>query len=750
MSVRIGIDLGTTNSAVAMVYDDGPSLVPRGSLNPVFEPSVARLRLEGGCSDWVVGTQADQGQPRVIRSIKRLMGRTYSSAIAQGADRHFADAWLRLERRHQDDLRLQLLDDHGSQVAAVWPQEISAHILRHLRSRAEHELRTEVEAAVVTVPAYFEDPHRAATLEAARLASLQVLEPLLDEPTAAALAFSRIVGLSAGEPLLVVDWGGGTLDVTVIVGDGSTFTELTIDGDLYLGGDDLDLLLAEHIIERKKLDAGVLQDPASRFALLKAVRNAKHMLSRDRSASVLCMVNDPVRGAVKLAEPIGREDFERLIGPLLERVGTVIGRCLDHRDVPVDEIRNVLLVGGSMLIPSARNRLQTLLPRATMRDEVNPMHAVALGAAVYAERQQDTVARICPYGYAVEAGGRLEDLIGCGQEVPTPEHLPYRLQPALATTYDNQTVCRVTLHRFSAHDDGLRGVSKQGSLRVFGRHLPAKPRGTPVACEFWLDQNKELKARIQMEGGGSIKMERISLAEVGPSAVFTHLKDKSLEAEALIEGNAEREAPLVARLRDAWQAADKAVDLESIQEGERCLATIDDLLEQARSAAREKTDALTEDEARERVFGWTLFYEQDLLPKYGYLLDEKTLTAVLETISRIRVMFRTGASADELGLQLRQLQIAVQGCACGPLMVAYRESRVVGVPAGLTSEIEDLCAKVASEMRRGSPVRTTPALKEMQQKAEEAGRHWREWQESRGMKSVGPDLAKGNRNDPSE
>ena len=165
MSTRIGIDLGTTNSAVAMLYDDGPSLVPRGAMDPIFEPSV--VLFDQHREDWIAGGDADHAFAHAVRSIKRLMGRTHSDAMAQEAERHFGSDSQKLVRLHHDDLQLQLLDDDGRQVAAVWPPEVFAHVLKHLKTRAESVLGTDVEA-VVTVPAYFADAHRAATLEAAQ------------------------------------------------------------------------------------------------------------------------------------------------------------------------------------------------------------------------------------------------------------------------------------------------------------------------------------------------------------------------------------------------------------------------------------------------------------------------------------------------------------------------------------------------------------------------------------------------------
>jgi molecular chaperone HscA len=190
VDARIGIDLGTTNSAAAMVYDDGPNVIPRG--RPELIPSVVYYRWKSGVDDVVVGTQAtNERNPRVVRSIKRLMGRTYEAALEESVYRYFPTG--RLDRRFQNDLVLSLLDD-DEQPHNLWPHEISARILAEVKAHAESHLEVPIEKAVITVPAYFQDPHRSATLEAARLAEIDVWEPLLDEPIAAALAFGRSIG----------------------------------------------------------------------------------------------------------------------------------------------------------------------------------------------------------------------------------------------------------------------------------------------------------------------------------------------------------------------------------------------------------------------------------------------------------------------------------------------------------------------------------------------------------------------------
>src|SRR5262245_60031620 len=294
---RIGIDLGTTNTVVAMVYDDGPHVVPRGRGRLI--PSAVFFRWEQGPSDVVVGEEAERwmAEGRVVRSVKRLMGRTYAEAVQENSAKYFAhdQGTVRLVRRGGHALGLEIHRPEA-EPRVMWPHEVSAWVLREAKAHAERCLERTIEVATVTVPAYFRDPHRAATLDAARLAGLEVVGDLLDEPTAAALAFAPVVGFKPGEPVLVVDWGGGTLDITVQLSKGTDWLQAAIGGDLTLGGDDLDRALAEWALERAGLAPAVLREEQNRWMLLKAAREAKERLSDRPEATLACP---------KLVEPQG-------------------------------------------------------------------------------------------------------------------------------------------------------------------------------------------------------------------------------------------------------------------------------------------------------------------------------------------------------------------------------------------------------------------------------------------------------------
>jgi molecular chaperone DnaK (HSP70) len=272
---RIGIDLGTTNTVAAMVYDDGAHVIPRGRGRLI--PSAVHFRWQEGEQDVAVGEEAEKwmAEGRVVRSVKRLMGRTYSEALRQGSERYFPleagapGASVRLVRRGENDVGLAI-GVAGAGERTLWPHEVSAWVLREARSHAERSLGRPIEAAAITVPAYFRDPHRAATLDAARLAGIDVWGELLDEPSAAALAFAPVVGFKPGEPVLVVDWGGGTLDVTVQMSRGAEWYQAAIGGDIVLGGDDLDLALAEWALDRAGVARAAHGDQQNRPMLHRA------------------------------------------------------------------------------------------------------------------------------------------------------------------------------------------------------------------------------------------------------------------------------------------------------------------------------------------------------------------------------------------------------------------------------------------------------------------------------------------------
>jgi molecular chaperone DnaK len=731
MGIRNGIDLGTTNSAAAMVYEDGPHLIPRGAGRLI--PSVVHLRWQEGRDDVVVGEEAANSRGRVVRSIKRLMGRTYPKARREGAEDHFGPP-LSLRRRFGDDLGLAVEGDDG-EVKVYWPHEISALILEEIKDRVEKEIGAPIESAVITVPAYFQDAHRAATLAAARLASIDVWEPLVDEPTAGALAFGRIVGLSAGEPLLVVDWGGGTFDVTLLMNEGEHWVQLGIDGDLNLGGDDIDLLLARMVLEEKNWPLELLDDEMVRHNLVyMAARAAKHRLSESEEASYSAVFPHPETGkSTVVATTIGRDELEEVIAEPVDRGLSKVQACLEASGVPDQTIKKVLLIGGSSRIPLLKRKLQETLPAARLHDEVDPMSAVALGAAIYAGMERPDVNRLCPYGYAVKAKGSLVAVIPPGTEVPTPPDLPFRLKPDPQTSYDGQTRYRLKFYRFTKHDRNLLQISETESARIFGDEFPPSPAGSDVGLELWLDENKVLRARIYPPGETAARDITASMMEIGEEALFTAVQDRTLEAHSLVEANRETACSLVTELEEVAVTAEEALGFKNREECETALASIEELLQQA---AIENTN-LPE---KERVLGWAVFYEQALVPHFWNVISEEKREAAIERIRRINVMKETRSPTENLRGVLAELQEDLHEGPLGVVFEAYREAHVVGVPDRLGEDLEALADKAALHYYRGERESFATVRRELREKMGEAEKAFSRWRERGDITMANPDL----------
>jgi molecular chaperone DnaK (HSP70) len=729
IGAHIGIDLGTTNSAAAMVYDDGPNVIPRGRGELI--PSVVSYRWRSGLDDVLVGAEAaNENHSRVIHSIKRLMGRTYQSALEESADGYFHDE--RLQRRFQNDLVLSLVDD-GGQPHNLWPHEISARILEAVKMHAESHLQVPIAKAVITVPAYFQDPHRAATLEAARLAGIEVWEPLLDEPTAAALAFGRSVGVSIDEPLLVVDWGGGTFDVTLLANHGRDWMQLGVGGDLNLGGDDIDAELARWVLEQNGLPDELMEDLTVSHLLLREARRVKHRLSDNEEAAFSCVFSNPLTGDQQpVTTMVRRNELEELAQPLVERGLASIEPCIETGELALDDVKKVLLVGGSTRLPFFRKRIEELLGHARIHDEVDPMHAVALGAAIYASQERPDIARLCPYGYAIRNGSELIEVIPPDMEVPTPLDVPFRIDRSLRTTYDGQTVYRVLLHRFTRHES-LRNISGPSFERIFARDMPSSPEGSEVGLELWLDDNKVLHARIFPPGDAPPREVEASMSEIGKNAVLTTLADRSLETEALLEANRENPSGVFQRLETNWHKAGDALENQEFETCEDLVQELEDGLELAHT---EHGSA----EAKERVFGWLGFYERILLPTFWEVIPPEGREEIVKRIRALRVMTETMAPDEDLELELFALHEQAEAGEIGLILRSFRVGHMHGVPAGISRELVDLSIAAARARISNHAEKYQELKSKLKSKLEEVGELLRDWRERGDVHVASPDL----------
>jgi molecular chaperone HscA len=415
----IGIDLGTTNSVVAYVAPTGDPVVIRDCDDLALVPSVVHYTKEGAT---IVGRHAMDhavdAPHDTIASVKRLMGR--------GADDP--------ETRRLGSYRFAAVDGPVVKLEVaggriVTPVEVSASILRELADNAQDELGA-IGGAVITVPAYFDDAQRQATKDAAKLAGIEVLR-LLNEPTAAALAYG--LDQKKNGRFAVYDLGGGTFDVTVLDLDDGVFQVRSTGGDSQLGGDDMDRIIAEKVIDAL---AGGRDASLTRYALA-AAREIKHALTENAKVET-----EVAHGGHRATFAIARDEFERAIAPLLDRTGAACRRAL--RDAGLDPaapvLDGVILVGGATRVPAVRAYVERTFHRAPLTD-VDPDLVVALGAAIQADllsgegRQDDVLLLdVLPLSLGVESMGGVVERI-----LPRNTAIPCEAAQVFTTYADGQT-----------------------------------------------------------------------------------------------------------------------------------------------------------------------------------------------------------------------------------------------------------------------------------------------------------------------
>ena len=480
MAKTVGIDLGTTYSLVAYVVDGRPRTITGPYGSPLC-PSVVSVDADGRV---VVGeparrrllTQSD----RTIYSVKRLMGR--GVADVQEELKLFP---FRIDPGSQNVIRVRL----GDRVFT--PPEISAFILRELKSWAEDFFQEPVERAVVTVPAYFNDAQRQATKDAGRLAGLEVLR-LVNEPTAAALAY----GLHEQQRGLVAvyDFGGGTFDISVLklvsTGEGDIYQVLSTNGDTHLGGDDIDnaIRAAEWEEIRKSGLNGFSGTGEHAQVLREAVIAAKHELSLLDTT----FVKFPAPDGGWYKREITREEFERAIAPIIERTMGPVKLALADAHLKPAQIEEVVLVGGSTRIPLVRRRVEEFFYRKP-HFELNPDEVVALGAAVQADILESGVKNmllldVTPLSLGIETmGGVIAKIF------PRNSTIPASAQELYTTGVDNQT--GIDIHVLQ----GERELAKDcRSLARFQLKIPPAPAGhARVEVKFLIDANGILQVHAR-------------------------------------------------------------------------------------------------------------------------------------------------------------------------------------------------------------------------------------------------------------
>ncbi len=527
MGKIIGIDLGTTNSCVAVMEGNEPVVIPN-SEGRRTTPSIVAF-LDNGKGERKVGDpakrQAITNPQNTIMSVKRFMGKKYSEVAEERKNVSYE-----LESGSNDTVRVKIGDRKYT------PQEISAMILQKMKSTAEDYLGTEVTEAVITVPAYFNDAERQATKEAGTIAGLDV-KRIINEPTAAALAYG-LDKKNQDMKIAVYDLGGGTFDISILeLGDG-VFEVKSTNGDVHLGGDDFDAVIMNWLAEEFIADEGVdlRKDPMALQRLKEAAEKAKIELSSSTSTEINLPYIMPVDGVPKhLVRTLSRAKFEQLADDLVRRSMDPVKQAIKDANLSVNDIDEVILVGGSTRIPKIQEEVEKFFGKKPSKG-VNPDEVVAIGASIQGgvltgEVKDVLLLDVTPLSLGIETmGGVFTKLIEANTTIPTKK------SEVFSTAADNQP--SVEIHVLQ----GERPMAKDN--RTIGRfHLdgiPPAPRGVPqIEVTFDIDANGIMNVSAKDKGTGKEQKIRI---EASSGLTDEEIEKMKQEAEANAEADkAEKE-----------------------------------------------------------------------------------------------------------------------------------------------------------------------------------------------------------------
>ncbi len=535
--IIVGIDLGTTNSLVAFINPEKQAQIINDTGKGNLVPSVIHFNEQGDAS---IGNEAKsfliEDPTNTIFSVKRLLGRSYKDV-----------------KDHQDLFSYKIIDDETESLVKIHvgnkfynPIELSAEILKELKARAEHALKTPVNKAVITVPAYFNDSQRQATKDAGKLAGLDVLR-IVNEPTAASLAYG--IGLNPNENkiIAVYDLGGGTFDVSILNIQQGIFEVLSTHGNTYLGGDDFDKAIVDYWIKQNNLSIAELQKNHGKMQQLRLLaEKAKKAFStqnlfNEKLDDIWCSLD--------------KQTFEQLIQDKIQETLHACELALKDANLKANEIDEIVLVGGSTRIDAVKNAVKAFFGKAA-HDQLNPDEVVALGAAIQADilagnRSDILLLDVTPLSLGIETmGGLMDVIISRNSKVPTKAGRQY------TTSVDGQVNMKISVYQ--GERDLVAENRKLAEFELKG--IPAMPAGLPkIDINFLLNADGILTVQaIELRSG--VKQE----IEIKPAY---GLDDATVEKM------------LIDSIENAESDINKRMIIEARAEGEQLIYTAERFLE---------------------------------------------------------------------------------------------------------------------------------------------------------------------------
>jgi molecular chaperone HscA len=480
----VGIDLGTTNSLVAYIKDEKPIAVKDPNGKSALVPSVVHFTPD---QKVMVGDAAKEklvtDPANTIYSVKRLMGKSYDDVA--NYQQYFG--YKIIDEDTESLVKIRVKDRYFT------PIELSAEILKALKKRIEEVLDATVSRAVITVPAYFNDAQRQATRDAGKLAGLDVLR-IVNEPTAASLAYGLDQSQDEGQTIAVYDLGGGTFDISILRIQDGIFEVLATNGDTFLGGDDFDRAIIDHWIQHYQIDS-------ERLTNEKEYSQSIRLLAEEAKKTL--GTSDTFSGNIHHQSfTLDRSTFEQLIQPLVDRTLTACKNSLKDADLQANDIDHVVMVGGSTRVPLVKSSVSEYFGKE-VNDSLDPDEVVALGAAIQADvlagNQKDVLLLdVTPLSLGIETVGGLMDVI-----IPRNSKVPSRAGRQYTTSIDGQTNLKIAVYQ--GERDLVENNRKLGEFILRG--VPPMPAGLPkIEIHFILDADgilkvkaKELRSDVEQE-----------------------------------------------------------------------------------------------------------------------------------------------------------------------------------------------------------------------------------------------------------